>query len=169
MSQGRQLEIYIDRVNSAALTAGIAHVFKVPTPMVIKRRMGDGKVMARLDKVVWSDYAGTFGDGRSVAGEAKELRSTGNLTKARLAEHQKDCLGYTAEAGGIAWVWVRRILDNEIEGDYIVPVTSRVQLNSVIKLDTKYRRPAGMQWHQAAKDWQAYIKSGWEAVPREKQ
>lgn len=106
-----QLESKLAKVHTHMGIIGAALVYHAATPVVnIVRKGKSSAITARLGTPYWCDYGGVLWDGRAIAGEAKELQgATCNLPNSRVSKVQQESLLWTARAGGVAWLYVRRL------------------------------------------------------------
>ena len=95
-ARGDAFEALLTRHHDRAEALGVAHVRKVGAPVVVGRR-GKPVEWAGVGPV---DYLGTLRGGRAIAVEAKSV--DGRLSRADIAEHQREHLDAVAALGGLA-------------------------------------------------------------------
>ena len=95
-ARGDAFEALLSRHHAAALAEGLADVRKVGAPVVVGRG-GAPKAWAGVGP---ADYVGTLRGGRSLVVEAKSTAT--RLSRADIAEHQREHLDACAALGGLA-------------------------------------------------------------------
>ena len=113
-NRGRATEDMLNLAHQSMAVRGIAWIRKIPTPIKVLRPMSDGKFLAVFSASAGADYVGTLAGGRAVVVEAKELKKGPSLSARRFTVAEVDHLTNTMEAGGLAIVFVRRVIDGSL-------------------------------------------------------
>jgi len=113
-NRGRATEDMLNLAHQSMAVRGIAWIRKIPTPIKVLRPLGAGKFLAVFSASAGADYVGTLEGGRAVVVEAKELKKGPSLPARRFTGAEVDHLTNTMEAGGLAIVFVRRVIDGSL-------------------------------------------------------
>ncbi len=101
---GNHAEDLVEDLNAECAAAGVAHLWRVPTPTKVvgvgEARKGRCLQMVHTKRAT-VDFLGVMRDGRAVAVEVKRLEGR-RLNLGRVEPQQRACLDLVADAGGVA-------------------------------------------------------------------
>jgi penicillin-binding protein-related factor A (putative recombinase) len=113
--RGNVAERFVEDQHKALAAAGIAFLYRVPTPIVVTGRHASGGVIARYAARATVDYLGHLADGTACAVECKRITpkplasgvaGAPSLPYSQVEPHQRDALNRCDDAGGLAIVLV---------------------------------------------------------------
>jgi recombination protein U len=108
-NRGKDLEKKINAVNLIYRKSGLAVIYNLPLPVVITNN-------GPLPISTPTDYIGSIGpDGKAVAFDAKETKSTTSFSLSNIHDHQLNFLRLFEKTGGKAGflIWFRELDEDE--------------------------------------------------------
>ena len=153
IKDGKRLEQFLDSLHATYRAQGNAVIAKVPNPVRIlskgNPRQRKAPLSCHLLPPVWVDYTGVVMGGIAVAIEAKCTTDKGpSFALSKLAKHQHQTLTLVNAMGGIAMLYVRRIVGLQRD-DYLVPISfiDELEKRSFRWSEVEqYRVPTGRTW-----------------------